>query len=635
MYLSPPRFAGSRTVTTPARYEITVTPPDAGKKKTRVHVAADQVSPASRMSSEWHYWAPRPGQNLGPGRLYWTRFYIGTDPDFYNQGLRWGVSMGGTAQEFRRSALYLPGGGINLPNGKYMIAIRQNAAGKKEVVIGKEDRGCDKRVLNALHQGLRPETNQFDEILGVSNHSMLISRGKPYEPGSSDSDEFSAAFAGEIEVVNHRINTINDQTGQIFGPNGLVKPPSEAAIPADLAMKQPGYEEGKSAALKNARDTLAQITGDDDIRLVKVTFVNDGLDEASLRQPRDLGLKKIDAAALAAILEEPEIQGLFDQLVNDPEAQMRLVEGLARHGELRYAVQDLRHKLVERGTLKPEQATSLAVEVLSTPEAMGLFMPASPAFIPGLSDNTKRKLVTAYNRMDPETRPEFRKLVRDLKGRRNLVRFLTGQRIPGSLFRLALPEPERADKAAGLVKHIFDTALVLSKEEPHDLSGTHVTLIGHVGTAGKQLRELESKARRHGGKGMTVVIQNNPFNGSILKMEALRDNIARLKRLQQRGVTVYASPDFKTNRAYEYLTDLFVFAHPPMTGEDAVERQDTRHLLKAYGVDPDALHAFARARFKKRWANNQIVAAYALQDKAFRRFLRDVDWSVSLPLATV
>lgn len=629
------RFGDGKTVRTPASYEITVTPPPEGKKKTRVSVNAENVEPAAQMSSEWHYWAPRPGVALPPGRLYWTKFYIGTDERFYNEGFRWGVSLGGSKEEFRRSALFMPGGGINLPNGKYMIAIRQNAAGKKEVVLGKEDRGCDKRVLSAFHQGVRPETNQLDEILGVSNHSMLISRGRPYVPDSSDPDDFSAAFAGEIEILNHRINTINDQTGQIFGPNGLIKPPSEAGIPGDLAMKQPDYEDGKSAALKAARETLAEITGQDDLRLVKVKFVNDGLKADELHQPRESRIKKIDAAALADILEEPEIQSLFDQLINEPQDQMRLVTALARQGEMRLAVLDLRHKLVERGTLKPEQGTALALELLENPQALGLFMPESPAYIPGLSDNTKRKLVTAYNAMAPESRPDFNDLVLDLKQRRNLLRFLTGQRVPGSLFKLILPNLDRTDQTAGLVKHTLETALAQSKEEPLDLSGTNAALVAHVATAGRQIRDLERQARKNGAESITVVIQNNPFNGSILKMDDLQDNLKVLRRLQKGGAKIYAGPDFKRNRAYEYLNDLFVFAHPPLTSEDAVDRQDMRRVLDAYGVDTDALHAFARGRFRKRWANNQIVVTHAMQDKNFRRFLRDVDWSVSLPLATV
>lgn len=631
-------FAGQKPVpaklTTPARFEIKVEPSKKGRKAI-VSINPQQVQPASHMSAEWHYWVPPLDTQLPKPKIYWTKLYIGTDEKFYKQGYRWGISIGGTPEEFKRSALYLPEGGINLPNGKYMIAIRQNQAGKKEVVIGKEDRGTDKRTLDAFAKGIKPVTNQFNEVLGVSNHSMLISRGKPYVPGVSDPDDYSAAFAGEIEIINHRINTMNDQTGQIFGPNGLIAPPDKADLVKDMAMKQPDYEDGKSAALKAAHDTLMEITGNPDIRMVKVKFFNDGLSAAALQQPQALKIKAAKAASLETILKEPSMQALFDQFINEPEKQARLLKAFAQHGEFRYAAMDLQKKLVDRGTLKPEQGAALALELLDSPDAMSLFLPESPYFIAGLSDNTKRKLLSAYNAMPKEDRPEFRKLLLTLKQHRNLVKALAGQRVPGSMFRAVLQELDTSDKTSGLVQSLFNTAMTLPEIEPYDLSGTDAMLIGHISLAGKVISDLEKRAKKHKRKELTVILQNNPFNGGIVSLGKLRPHIERLRQLQEQGITIYASPAFKTNRAYDYLKDLFVFAHSPMTSEDAVDRNDIQGLLTVYGVNTKSLHTFAQERFRKRWGNNQIITAYALKDPAFKAFLEDLNWIVNLPIASI
>jgi hypothetical protein len=635
-----PRFGKEKAsvetvpVVTPGQFEITAAPTRKGKKSV-ITVAADKVAFSTHMSSEWSYWYPHKTVPLGENKLYWTKNYIGTDAQFYKKGYRWGVSLGGTPETFKRSALYMPGGGINLPNGKYLVAIKADDKGKKEVILGKEDRPAGDRVIKAFKAGQLPETNQFKEIMGVSNHSMLISRGQPFDP--SKPYQFSTVFAGEVEILDHQVNAMNDQTGQIFGPNGLIAPPNGSNPGTDLVVKQKGYELDKSASLKSAMETLYTLTGHEGIRLIKVRFFDDTPPAEDLKQPRSVKLKRKAADAVITHLAEPRRQAMLDQLQLDPAKQIRFMKALGKNTDFRYGVLDLKDDLTARGTLKPEQATSLAVELMESPEALGLFLPESPYFIAGLSDNTKRKLVTAYNEMPTEERPEFRQLVRTLKQHGNLIRLMIGQRVPGSAFPRILEDIPAADRAAKTVQNIFNNASTLASTNPADvaqLEDTDPELIGNISTAKKRIGELEEKADKKGADRITVVIEKNPFNGTGLTVDDLPRNIRHLRKLHEDGVKVYVDPAFKTNKALEYLTDLYAFAHAPQTRKDAVVLHDMKTLLGAYDVNADDLHTFAQERFKKRWANMHIVTAYALKEKPFRRFLNDLNWVLTLPVAT-
>lgn len=639
----PLQFEASRRpkawqISTPDQLSLSVRP-TADDTGAEVTLKASPDLDPSHMRSRWHYWHPHPDTPLGTSRLYWTRNYIGTDEAFYNQGYRWGVSLGGSLEAFKHSALYLPGNRINLPNGKYLIAIRQDDQDHKELVIGKEDRGADQRVLEALHQGKAPQTNQRNELLGVSNHSMLISRGQPYTPETSNPFEFSAAFGGEAEVFANRIRVINDQTGQLFGPNGLVKPPAEATQEEDRTIKQPNIDLDKAAALKDAKDTLETmgLNGGEPIRTVKVEFFNNAPPAKTLRAPRTLTLPGISAARLQQYLSEPRIQGLLDELAHDPKMQDRLVTGLARNGDYRFAVLDLRQRLITQGNLKPLQATQLVVELLEAPEALGLFETQSPYFLAGLTDNTKRKLLAAYNRLSPKKRPQPRQLIQSLKHHPDVLRFLMGQRVPGPAMRQVVGDVEAASQVAGLVQSIFNTALSDAPLGPEDLvqlEGTDPELMGNVSTSGRRLKDIAEKVSKKGASAVMLFLQKNPFNGTGLSVDKLPDNLARIRRLHQQGVTVYCDPGFRHNKALTYLTNLYAFAHAPTTSQDAVIRQDMENLLGAYGVNAKELHAFVREKFEKRWVNKQIVAAYAQQNKAFYRFLEDLGWILNQPLAS-
>ncbi len=638
-----PQFGGKRRpkawqISTPDQLSLSIRP-TADNAGSEVTLQAPPGMAPTHMRSRWQYWHPHPDTPLGTSRLYWTRNYIGTDEAFYKAGYRWGVSLGGSLDAFKHSALYLPGNRINLPNGKYLIAIRQDDQARKELVIGKEDRGSDQRVLEAFHQGKAPETNQRNELLGVSNHSMLISRGQPYNPETSNPFEFSAAFGGEAEVFANRIRVINDQTGQLFGPNGLVKPPSEATKEEDRTIKQPDIDLDKAAALKDAKDTLEamELNGGDPIRTVKVEFFNDAPAPKDLKAPRTLTLPGISSTRLQQYLSEPRIQGMLDELAHDPKMQDRLIGGLAQNGDYRFAVLDLRNRLITQGNLKPLQATQLAVELLESPEALGLFETQSPYFLAGLTDNTKRKLLAAYNRISPKKRPQPRQLIQSLKHHPEVLRFLMGQRVPGPAMRQVVGDVEAASQVAGLVQSIFNTALSeapLGPEELVQLEGTDPEMMGNVSTSGRRLKDIGEKVNKKGASAVMLFLQKNPFNGTGLSVDKLPDNLARIRHLQEQGVTVYCDPGFRNNKALTYLTNLYAFAHAPTTSQDAVIRQDIENLLGAYGVDAKDLHAFVREKFEKRWVNKQIVAAYAQQDKAFYRFLEDLGWILNQPLAS-
>jgi hypothetical protein len=636
------RFSGSKAVMpdvvieTPQKLTIKLHPVSC--KKAQVIFDRHQVSPAPSFKPQWVYWYPHKDTPLGHKRLYWTKNYIGTDADFYNAGYRWGVSIGGNHQEFKHSSLYLPGGGINLPNGKYLIAIRESSQGNREIVLGKESRGIDKRLLPQFHQGVMPEANYRNEVLGVSNHSMLISRGKPYDSAQSNPDDYSASFAGEVEIVDHRINVINDQTGQLFGPPGLIKPPSPSITDTDATEEQPTYELDKSAALKYAKETLAEITGNPDMRLVKVLFIN----QVNHNPPPSedslmLKLHQKRAEKLTQIIQQNGVQGLFDQLQSEPTAQKRLFEVLSKNSDSVYAVLDLRDKLIEGGTLKPLQGAGLAVELLETPEAIGLFNPDSSSFIPSLSDNTKRKLITAYNKLDPDQRPDLNTVISFFKAQPQLIRFLSGQRTPGGFLKAVLLNPQKTGEVVTLVEKMFNTASINTNAKDEGLiplEGDDPELIGHVSTSAKRIKDISKKAKRVGADNLTVLIQNNPFNGTRMDLSQLQHNIRQIQKLQDKGVTIYGDSRFRTNRAMMYLTDLYAYAHPTVTAEDATILQDMKRLFKVYGVDSDDLHKFARDRFKERWGNTHIVAAYALKNKSFKRLLEDLNWVVNLPLAT-
>lgn len=635
----PPKPRGrAPMVTTPGGYQVSLAPSRRNREEVTVKLTPTKQQFAPAMASTWNYWAPTKTTPLGRVKSYWTRTYIGTDAGFYQAGYRWGVSLGGTRDTFKYSALYRPEGGINLPNGKYLVAIKRTGQGHVEVVVGKEARGIHQRILPELHNGKAPDTNQFREILGVSNHSMLISRGQPYDNKTPRPDDFAALFAGEFEVVNHQIEALNDQTGQLFGPAGIVKPPHEAQLPADKADQQPAYEDDKSAALVEAKRLLEEITGGKDIRLIKVRFFNSAPPVKQLLKSRVVSIPKSQAEAVKAMLQEPSVQSLIDGFDADPERQVRLIQGLSKNGDQRQAILDLIDTLTTAGTLKSEQATKLALELFDEPRAMGFFHPQSPFYLARISDNTKRKLVAAYNREKRDHPDSFTDFVKTLRKNPHLERFLVGQRVPVKLFRSLLPNVARAEGITEVVQAIFNFNGAIRqqfKDETLDLTNAEPERAGLINASTCRLKTFEERATRKNAPKLTLFLDHDPFGGQNLQTDSLLKSLKILKRLQKKGIPIYRNIESNHNATLGFLTDLYAHAHPPATTVDAVTRDQMQMLLGTYEVKDTDLYAFTRERFSDRWANKQILAAFAMESKPFRRFLQDLHWYLSLPTATL
>lgn len=253
-----------------------------------------------------------------------------------------------------------------------------------------------------------------------------------------------------------------------------------------------------------------------------------------------------------------------------------------------------------------------------------------------MSENTKRKLLKAFNALSPEEKPSFKALILNLQQHPNLILFSKGQRVPGSSLKNILLNMNKADNLATMVHHIFTSSANSNPTdvaEPVHLEETDPEVINHISTSAKRIRQIKDKAHHKGANKITVFISKNPFNGTGLALSELPKNIKALRELHAQGVTMYCDPSFKNNKAMAHPSDLYAFAHAPATSGDAVIIQEVKNLLAAYKVDIEDLQQFARKRFEKRWGNLHIVNAYAIENSNFKRFLKDLDFMISLPVA--
>jgi hypothetical protein len=620
-------------IKTPKQFAIQSSPTADGKLAVRV--LADQVQFSAPLAPAYVLWEPDAQFVQQPARRLWTKKYIGTDAAFYKAGYRWGVSIGNSPESFRQSPLYRTGGGINLPDGKYVFGIRANAKGATEVVIGKEDRGIDKRLLTAFAAGELPESQYGKELLGVANHSMLISRGKPFD--AKHPDGFSTIFCGELGVEDFRITSINDQSGQFFGPNGLTEPlsPGQEPAPEQKLMKQPDYEDVKSHALVAARQVIESITGHTGIHLVKVVFEPAAPPQDELRQPRETLVKASQGVELMAALKEPAVQQVLDMLDVDPEAQVRFVKGLAAHGRYRQPVLALTQQLIALETLKPEQAAKLAVELLTEPEGLGLFVPGHPIYLSELSDNTKRKLLAAYNKLDLSKDQPLKKLIPAIRNHHPVVlHFLVGRRIAGGFLKQALSGLKEASDSIKATLALFKWGdpghRVERRQSPPALAEDHTVCLLRVSRSDWQIRQVEKAIRKYPDRPMSLVLLTNPFNGQE-DGKQLADNIQRLKQLEKQGVTVFRSPEAQDGEGLAFMTHLFAYVHAPTSAEAMYRRERMFGLLSRYGVDTEAMGTFVREKFRDRWPNDLIVAAYGQHHAGFRHLLKDMAWFRDLP----
>jgi hypothetical protein len=626
----------SKTIETPKHFKFSFEP---GKKgnKTHVTVSKDEVAFSSPLKPTYKLWQPGPDFQPKPAMGVWTRRYIGTDKAFYEQGYRWGVSLGNTPESFKASGLVRPDGGINLPDGKYMIVFRGDANGVKEIVIGKEDRGIDKRFLKALGEGNPPKTPDDKQILGVANHSMLASRGQVMN--GKNKGDFSVIFAGEITVEDNFINTLNDQSGQFFGPNGVMKPISGDATPddADKVMKQPEYDAMKTNALVAAKTALEKVTGHQNIHMIKVVFVRDAEPVEVLQQPIETKIKTEHLQKLEQWLAEPEIQALFDLLDARPELQERLIKGLALNGSSRRPILKLVQELVAKETVKPEQGAKLAVELFTEPNGIGLFVPGSPYHIQELSDNTKRKLLEAFNGSEIKTENSLGDLVSNLKHKHPVViQFMVGRRIAGGYIKRVLTDLKDAAEAVRHTIRLFSpssSACTTSTDAGAPIRiGNDPVLINRLDRGKRALKDVARLHEKKPDKPIDVVLMANPFDLPDFESgNDLAKGIQLLRKLQKDGVDVFRSDGASEKQPMEYLNNLFAHVHPAQTPQEVIQKNKIKALLKQYDIVPEAIRDFAMSKFEGRWANDLIVASYAQEDKGFRTLLEDLVWYRSLP----
>ncbi|MBY0404584.1 MAG: hypothetical protein K2X66_11845, partial [Cyanobacteria bacterium] len=527
------------------------------------------------LSPQYFLWQPPAGKQPIPPRLLWTKRYIGCDPGFYAQGYRWGVSLGNSPETFKKSALYLENGGINLPDGKYVIAIRANAQGVTDIVLGKEERGIDLRVISEFKAGKRPVTTHGKEILNVANHSMLISRGQPYDPKTSNPEEFSAYFAGEIGIDDYKINYINDQTGQLFGPNGLIQPLKEGDTNAvsDQFMKQKDYEDRKLGALEFARTKIEEITGQKDIHLIKVEFVKDNTPESQLKKLRQLNLKAERAEQLASLLQDSKVQaqiyGLIDAFDREPQEQIRLIKALSKHGDTHAEkIFALTNDLIQQGLLKPEQASKLALELFVEPEGLKLFKKASSLNLSGISENTKRKLLAAYNKLGLKEEISVSELASKMKEEHpGLIKFLIGRRLAGGYVKLALSNLEKAAQSALATLNLLKWGdKRYGAKTPLTPLGDCPEFIWKVETSTEKLNALQKSYLKNPLQHLELLLLRNPFEIGPQEHPAqfakvFRKNLATLQKIQKKGATLLRLDTQPIDRQLGFIANLFVYAH--------------------------------------------------------------------------
>ena len=630
--LSGLRFGGNPEITTPKGFTVQVEPPaDSSQKGARstVRVEGDQVTFSRPLEARYQYWLPQPGEIREDLAPLWTHDYVGTHEGFYNAGYRWGVVLDDVL-------MTKPNGkrGVNLPDGKYMIAIKQQAGGRSEVVIGLQDRGIDQAVLSAFDAGNPPAEKAS---LKVSNHTMLITRGKPVDWDNPDA--IATVFCGEIDVRDNRIEAANDQSGQFFGPKGLTQPlkPGEEAPADSRVMKNPAYDQIKSTALLHATQVLEALTGQSDIRMVKVAFVDDNPPDAELRTPRTLDLKPRHANKLTKYLVEPAMQTLVDQFDNDPKAQTRLLKALGKNGKYRHAILELCTQLQNQGTLKPEQAPKLTLELLQTPDAIGLFLPQSPLYLPQLSDNTRRKVAAAYNKLFADTKnPKgFSEFVQEIRQYPSMISFLTGRRVAGGFIKGALDDMGGMTDAITLLGDLLRTINAPPAQERQTVKHP-LNVLFTLHNAGKQIGNIEKRLKKRDPVREPVIVYNNPFELPVLSAQPkLAKNIARLRKLEERGVPVSRLPASTPETLVDYLSALYTLAGEPRTAVDAIQQQQMEAVLASYGVDPDALLSFAQDKFSNRWSNDLILTTLADHDPTFSKLVDDLTWFYGLPQKTL
>lgn len=624
---------GKLVAQTPSNLTLNVETETNGQS--RIDIETDKADFSSPYAPSYLFWMPDEQERLkiGAPKPLWTKEYIGTDKAFYKAGYRWGVSMGNSHEAFKQSDLYSPDGGINLPNGRYMIVIKTDESGNvSDVVIGQQDRGIDKRVIEAFKSGEKPVTNSGKEILDVSNHSMLVSRGNPFDIEKSNHQDYSSVFAGEIGVVNNKISFINDQSGQFFGPNGLVAPTAdpENITKEAKVMKQDDYDQIKSNALFYAKNALEDITGQSDINIVKVEFLVDGLSEDEFRQTRSVTLDDSMAASVEACLKQPSVQALFDAFAHEPDKQLRLIESLSKNGDQQRAIFALTAQLENNGTLKDVQAQKLALELFETPEAIGLYLPESDLYIEKVSENSKRKLLASYNKMPQDERPDFPAFVRDLKNHPAFVSFLVGRRVSGGFLKATVAQLDVASKIAGKVMSLFNKPVKLPDYMMPEL-GEDTRYLHNLTRAGKEIKAITEAVKKDASGEMDVILNNDPFRGfHNANSESLHKNIKALKKLQANGVDVYRRNKAFPEEALSYMTNLYAHAFPPTNANHARLQQEMNTLLKTYDIDTSELFAYVQKRFANRWSNDQIIAGYATESKPFRQLVNDLSWFQNL-----
>lgn len=570
------------------------------------------------------------------GKRY-TTDYLGQNQNFYDDGYRWGISLGRDHKSFlengvKKGIVDEATGRLTLDDGRYLIAIKANG----EVVIGRETRGAHNLVLDQYQpgqplavDGIKIYDGENDirkfvdgkavkekvpvkEILDVPNHSVLTGRGQKLVAGENER-EFAAHFAGEVRVHNGQIVWANNQSGQFFGPAS--KNRFNLHNPDDKR-KLVDADERNEFALARAKRHFERLTGSkNEIDAIKVNFGDLPADHNRLTAFRDKPVNiKIPKHRLAAFhqnLDHPGMEQLLTGLEYFPWKMKSMLVALPdRTPQELDTILKFMNEQIDKEALKDFQAARMAAAMISRPKSVALFMDmplaghtlnGSYSNVVGLTANTKAKMVGTYEYLTGKmgVKLSFDEFITQLDNSPNLLSLMGSFRNSGGFLDEILFDIPKAERFAQDIhqKHQLPDQSV--SQTIHNLAqhanSVYPTHKLQAIEYAKNLSDLEIQA-----------LSNEVGRLKTSGDESLADTLATKEKELKEILADRAASD---NDIQALQAQIDKFSH------QAIQADREVHDLVGPTVDLESFYKFAYDKFQLRWTNDHILLAHLLKQE--------------------